>query len=176
MNVAVGSTNPVKIGAVKEAFQAAFPNEKIEIIGYMVKSRVSDQPMSDDESINGATNRANEALKMGKADFGVGLEGGIQKIGEKWFDCGWVVIVNKEGKMGIASSVRIETPMKMMNLIHQGKELGDVVDILSGQTNTKQAGGHFGFMTNGIINRKEGYMHGAVMALSRFLHSELWES
>jgi inosine/xanthosine triphosphatase len=175
MNIAVGSKNPVKIEAVKEAFQAAFPIEIIEVAGYEVKSGVSSQPMSDEESIQGATNRANQALNAGKADFGVGLEGGIQKIGDRWFDCGWVVIADKAGKLGIASSARIETPVKMMNIIHQGKELGDVVDILSGQTNTKQAGGHFGFMTNGIVSRKEGYKQGAIMALSRFLHSELWE-
>lgn len=69
----------------------------------------------------------------------------------------------------------METPMRMMNLIQQGKELGEVVDILSGQTNTKPDGGHFGFMTNSIVSRKEGYRQGAVMALPRFLHGELWE-
>jgi inosine/xanthosine triphosphatase len=175
MKIAVGSTNPVKIEAVKEAFQAAYPDEAIEVRGYPVPSGVSDQPMSDMESIDGATHRANEALKVGGADYGVGLEGGIQLIGNKWFDCGWVVILSKEGEAGIASSVRIETPGKMMAFIHQGKELGEVVDILSGQRNTKQAGGHFGFMTNGIIDRKEGYRQAAVMALARFLHSELWE-
>lgn len=175
MNVAVGSQNPVKIEAAREAFQAAFPNQAIEVFGYDVNSGVSVQPMSDEESIQGATQRARQAINVSRADFGVGLEGGIQKIGDRWFDCGWVVVTDQAGKMGIASSVRIETPVRMMDLIHQGIELGDVVDILSGQTNTKQAGGHFGFMTNGIVGRKEGYRQGVIMALSRFLHSELWE-
>jgi inosine/xanthosine triphosphatase len=175
MNIAVGSTNPVKIEAVLEAFQRAFPNKTIEVLGFKVKSGVSDQPMSDAESIQGATNRANKALAEGNADFGVGLEGGLQKIGGKWYDCGWAAVADKSGKIGIASSVRVETPAKMMDLIRAGKELGEVVDILSGQTNTKQAGGHFAFMTNGIINRKGGYRDAVVMALSRFLHSELWE-
>jgi inosine/xanthosine triphosphatase len=175
MKIAVGSQNPVKIDAVREAFEAAFPHEAIEAAGYAVKSGISDQPMSDEETIQGATNRAQRALQVGEADYGVGLEGGIQKIGERWFDCGWVVVVDRAGRTGIASSLRAETPGRMMELIHQGIELGEVVDRISGETNTKQAGGHFGFMTNGIVGRKEGYWQGVVMALARFLHGELWE-
>jgi inosine/xanthosine triphosphatase len=175
MKIAVGSQNPVKIEAVREAFQAAFPDENLEVSGVEVGSGISDQPMSDEETIRGATNRAERALRIGEADYGVGLEGGIQKIGERWFDCGWVVVTDRAGRMGIASSLRAETPGRMMALIHQGIELGEVVDRISGERNTKQAGGHFGFMTNGIVGRKEGYWQGVVMALARFLHGELWE-
>ena len=96
MKVVVGSKNPVKIQATKEAFEKLWPKKNRSVIGLEVKSGVSDQPMSDEESIKGASNRAKKALKTGKADFGIGFEGGLHKIGEKWFDCGWVVVVNKK--------------------------------------------------------------------------------
>src|SRR3989344_4029632 len=95
MKVAVGSKNPVKIEAVKRAFEIIWPEKKWDVLGVEVSSGVSNQPMSDLESIKGATTRAKRAIKALKADFGVGLEGGLQKIKKDWFDCGWIVVINK---------------------------------------------------------------------------------
>lgn len=174
MKVAVGSENPVKIGAVKESFKKVWPKKKWQIIGVKVSSGVSDQPMSDKEAIKGATNRAKRAMKSIGADFGVGLEGGVNKIGKTWFDCGWMVVIDKKGRTGIGSGTRIETPEKIMRLLRQGRELGTANDILFGTKNSKQAEGHFGLMTNGILNRKSEYVSGLISALSRFLHPEIF--
>ena len=174
MKVAVGSKNPAKIEAVRLAFQKVYPQETWEIEGFDVGSGVSDQPMSDSESITGARNRASRAIKALHADYGVGLEGGIQQVDELYFDCGWIVVINKDGEEGIGSSPKIIVPKKMMELIQEGKELGVVCDILFGTTNSKQASGHFGLMTDDNLTRTEGYVSGIIMALSRFLHPELF--
>lgn len=174
MKVAVGSENPVKINAVKHAFSVVWPKKKFEVIGISVKSGVTDQPMSDEEGIKGATNRAKKALKELKADYGVGLEGGMHKIGKKWFDSGWIVIIDKKGRVGIGSSARIETAPAIVKLVKKGVELGAADDKIFKKKHSKQKEGHFGLMTNGIITRKDGYMHGIVFALSRFLHPELF--
>lgn len=173
--VAVGSKNPVKIQAVKLAFTRVFPNIIWNIIGVNVDSRVSNQPMSDLESIKGATNRAKNSLKKVSADFGVGLEGGVQKIGAEWFDCGWIVIIDKKGRKGIGSSIRMHTPDKMINMVKVGKELGEVIDILFKQTNLKQKQGHFGIMTKNAITREQGYKDGVISALVRFINPDLFE-
>lgn len=175
MKIAVGSNNPVKIKAAKDAFNALWPTKKWIVEGVGVSSGVADQPMSDEESIKGAGNRAKRAMKTLNADFGVGLEGGLQKIGNKWFDCGWAVVINNKGEFGIASTARIETPKKLMKLIKKGKELGEVNDLYFKKENSKQGQGHFGLMTNGVITRAQGYKDGLVMALTRYLHPELWE-
>lgn len=175
MKVAVGSKNPVKINAVKDAFEKLYPNRKWDVVGIDVKSGVSDQPMSDVESIKGARNRAKKALKELEADYGVGLEGGLQKIGKYWFDCGWVVVINKKGEEGIGSSIRILMSNKMMKLVFDGKELGEVSDILFNKVNSKQAEGHFGIMTKNLITRTHGYFDGVLSALSRFVHPKLFE-
>ena len=175
MKIAVGSTNPVKIKATRDAFKTLWPKKIWKVEGISVPSGVSDQPMSDKESIKGAINRAKRALKALSSEFGVGFEGGIQKIGNRWFDCGWAVVVNKDGKIGIASTVRIETPKKLIKLIKAGKELGEANDLYFKKENSKQGQGHFGLMTNGAITRVQGYRDGLIMALTRFLHPELWE-
>ncbi len=174
MRIAVGSTNPVKIEATKRAFEKVWPDKLWDVEGHQVSSDVPDQPMSDVETITGARNRAQAALLMTQADFGVGIEGGLQKIGDDWFDCGWVVIIDQKKITGIGSSARILTPPKMMNKILAGDELGHVIDLFFDTKNARQSTGHFGLMTNNAITRTSGYVDGIVMALARFLHPDLF--
>jgi inosine/xanthosine triphosphatase len=174
MKIAVGSLNPVKVEAVKLAFSAAWPKKNFNVKGFQVASGVRNQPMSDLEAIKGARTRARQSLQLASADFGVGIEGGIQKIGLSWFDCGWVVVLNCNGLEGIGSTARIITPPAMITLIKQGLELGDVVDHFFKTSNAKQNEGHFGLMTNRLITRTSGYRDGVIMALVRFLHPNLF--
>lgn len=174
MKVAVGSKNPVKIAAVKEAFEKVFPEEQWEVEGIEVSSGVPDQPMSDEESITGARNRANRSLKDLNADYGVGLEGGLQEINGLWFDNGWIVVMNKKGAEGVGSTVKMPTPAKLMDLIHQGIELGIANDMVFKTKNSKHAEGHFGLMTKNAITRTSGYRDGVIAALSRFVHPDLF--
>lgn len=175
MKIAVGSQNIVKINACKTAFNKVWPNIDWIVEGIEVDSEVSKQPMTDEESIRGAINRAKKAIKLLKADFGVGLEGGMQQIGNYWFDCGWIAIVDKNSKIGLGSSLKILVPEKMMTLIRQGKELGDVIDIFFKGKNLKQKNGHFGCMTNNAVTRTSGYVDGIISSLVRFIHPELFE-
>jgi inosine/xanthosine triphosphatase len=174
MKIAVGSKNPVKIACVQQAFEKVFPDTTWEVEGIDVVSGVSDQPMSDKESITGARNRAKKALESLGADYGVGLEGGLQEIEGNWFDAGWIVVVDKEGNEGIGSTIRMMTPEKMMDLIKQGMELGHVNDKLFGLENSKHGDGHFGLMTNGAITRTDGYRDGVIAALARFIKPEVF--
>ncbi len=174
MKIAVGSKNLVKLKAVETAFKTVWPDENWEVLSIKVDSGVPDQPMSDQEAIHGAKNRAKQALKKIQADYGVGIEGGIQKIGDDYFDTGWVVVVDEQGVEGIGSALKIIVPPKMMELVNQGKELGLVNDIIFNLHNSKQAEGHFGLMTNNAIDRAKGYKDGVIAALSRFIHPDLF--
>ena len=71
-----------------------------------VVSGVANQPMSDAETMEGALNRARNALRADDSAhygsirniryiLGVGLEGGVQKIGNCWFESGWIAIVDR---------------------------------------------------------------------------------
>ncbi len=174
MKVAVGSTNPIKIEAVRQAFTTVWPDESWEIEGINVESGVSQQPMSDEESIDGARNRAQRAQKALQAEWGVGLEGGMQKINEYWFTCGWMVVIDQDGKEGIGSTVNMVVPPKVMELIDQGIELGVANDMVFQQMNSKHAEGHFGLMTNNRITRMSGYQEGLIAALVRFIRPEVF--
>ena len=85
IRVAVGSTNPCKIEADRKAFCQIFSSDEIniEISSHSVPSGVADQPFGDEETREGAMNRAlaayNAACSQARCDFGVGLEGGLEK-------------------------------------------------------------------------------------------------
>jgi non-canonical (house-cleaning) NTP pyrophosphatase len=73
--IAVGSTNPVKVGAVREVFAGLAPLATIE--GFAVDTTVPEQPFGDDETIRGALARAVAARDAAHADLGIGIEGGV---------------------------------------------------------------------------------------------------
>ncbi len=56
LNIAVGSTNPAKLEAVHQAFE--YMNYDIQLTGLDAPSGVSEQPMTDEETMLGALNRA----------------------------------------------------------------------------------------------------------------------
>lgn len=175
MKVAIGSTNFVKVKAVKDAFEKVWPNKKFKFIPTEVNSGVSRQPKSDLESIKGAKNRAKQSMKFNNADFGVGLEGGIHKIDGKWFDSGWIVVIDKKGNEGIGCSVKMQTPDKMVKLMNRKDlELGEVDDLIFKIKNSKQKEGHFGLMTRNILSRQEAYSHAVISALVRFINPDLF--
>lgn len=174
MKVAVGSTNIVKIEAVKHAFASVWPDIKWEVMGVDVSSGVSSQPLTDEETIIGARHRALKARDTCDADYGIGIEGGIQEIDTHFYDSGWVVIVDRKNQEGSGSSLRIVVPPKMMAFISQGKELGEANDTTFQREDIGKQEGHFGTMTNGAITRVKGYTDGVIAALTRFIHPELF--
>lgn len=175
MKIAVGSNNPAKIKAVQTAFQQVFSKQEIHVEGVTVSSEVPDQPMHQEETIRGARNRAMKSLAHTQADFGVGLEGGLQEIDGHWFTCGWIVIIDKKGKEGIGSSISMELPEKVMLHIRNGIELGKATDAIFHTVNAKHSQGYFGLMTDDAITRDRAYSDAVLSALSRFIHPEVFE-
>jgi len=85
LRIAVGSTNPAKIRAVRQAFKRCCTSElPLDIQGYSVESEVPDQPFGDAETCQGSKNRAAAAFKAYIAStgvtphFGIGMEGGLE--------------------------------------------------------------------------------------------------
>lgn len=174
MHVAVGSLNPVKIAAVAAGFAAVWPGEDWRCDGCLVPSGVSDQPMTNTESIRGARNRAVRSRHALDADYGAGIESGLEEIDGIWFSTGWVVIVDGTGAEGVSSSIFRPVPLPSMELVRQGQELGSTNDVVFATTNSKQANGMIGLLTNDVLTREGTFRDAVVTALARFLHPELF--
>jgi inosine/xanthosine triphosphatase len=174
VRVAVGSLNPVKIAAARAGFDAVWPEAMHVVDACDVPSGVSDQPMSNAESILGARNRANRARALAGSDYGVGIESGLECIDGTWFSTGWVVIVDAVGREGISSSMFRPVPLPSMALVRQGLELGHANDRVFGKSNSKQATGLVGLLTNDLLTRGGVFRDAVISALAMFLHPELF--
>jgi len=175
LKIAVGSKNPIKIKAVKIAFEKVFGPD-IEVLGLSVLSDVSDMPMSFEEMVKGAKNRASRAREKMNADFGVGIEDGFEDKKVGTFLSRFTAIVNKQSIWGYAQGRGLLMPEKIVEKVReQGKELGDVMDEIRGLKNTKQHEGCVGFMTNNLISRETAFEGTVIYALSRFTKKEIFE-
>lgn len=167
MKVAVGSKNPVKVAAVQSSFEKVW---SCECVPCSVPSGVSDQPVGDDEARKGALNRAIAARDHLNADFGVGLEGYVVDSEYGMFLCGWVAVVNKEGKRGFGSAGHVLLPERIASRLRKGEELGPVMDDVVEDHNTKQKQGAVGILTKGMVLRQQGFERAVVFALAPFVN------
>jgi len=178
MKVVVGSKNPVKVGAVEEAFGKYWPDS--EIVGMEVISGVGEQPMSEQETMIGARQRARVALEADRvADYGVGLEGGVTEIESKMFECAWACVVRRPadakamaGEEGLAGGLYFELPDKIVQRIKKGGELGPIMDEMTGEENVKQKGGAIGMFSKGRLDRRQAYVQIVLSALIKFVSPE----
>lgn len=170
----VASKNPVKINASLSAFKEVFLSTSFLVDGISVSSGVSAQPMSDEETFQGAINRAVKARETYPiANFWVGLEGGVEEIGGETRSVVWAVVLSKD-QIGKAKTASFILPPKMAEMIKGGMEMGDADDMIFGTVNSKQKLGAIGLLTNGVIDRTKLYKDGVILALIPFLNPELY--
>ncbi len=174
MQVIVASKNPVKVNAVKLGFEQMLSDQKFDFEGIGVPSGVSDQPMSNLETYNGAFNRAKNAMsKVPSADYWVGIEGGIEMQEKDMGAFAWIVILSST-QSGKARTGTFFLPPKISSLVQGGMELGDADDIVFQQTNSKQNAGAVGLLTNNCMDRTSLYLSGIILALIPFKNVELY--
>jgi len=174
LKVLVASTNPVKIEAAKVGFTKIFPDLKFEFVGVKAESNVRDQPLSDKETLLGATNRITNLKKSGlDYDYLVAQEGGLEDINGIFEAFGWIIIEHKNGKIGRSRTASFDLPTEISELIKQGKELGEADDIIFGKSNSKQGTGSVGILTKDVVTRTSYYSEAVCLALIPFINPEL---
>lgn len=174
LTLVVASTNPVKLQAAVNGFQRLFPGSELNVVAANVPSDVAQQPLSDDETLRGALNRsANAQAAHPDADYWIGIEGGIQPIGQEMTAFAWIVIRSQE-MIGKGRTGTFFLPPAVAELIRQGKELGEADDIVFGRTNSKQDNGAVGLLTDNVVDRAQLYEHALILALIPFKNQVLY--
>lgn len=173
--VFVASKNPVKIASAREAFSEYF--EGAEAVGVDISALLPDQPIGI-ETFTSAERRAGEVFEKFVRDtpdsFAAGIEGGIMKIHTAWFSFGCVCLIDSDARKSFGTSAMFPLPESWVEQLRGGKELGKVIDEVTGKTNTKQAGGAIGFLSLGKIDRTRLYTQGIISALLPFHHAPLY--
>ena len=179
--VAVGSTNPVKVEPVRSVLVRAFPQARIAPIE--VASGVPEQPIGLEQMRLGAQNRAAQALQEALSQhqqshaetiWGVGLEGGVDFVGEVAWLTGAVAVVSGRGRISLAWSPRVALPPRVAEAVRAGHELGPVMDELTGVADSKKKLGALGYLTNGLAPRGLSWEMAFACALAPFLHPDLY--
>lgn len=172
--VVIASTNPVKMACTRSAFAKMFPQREFQFAGVSVPSGVPAQPVGDDETLQGALNRASNARQAApQADFWVGIEGGIAEEQGGMSAFAWVAVLDSAGS-GKARSGAFFLPPALAELVRQGVELGEADDRFFGRSNSKQANGAVGLLTADALDRIAFYEPAVVMALIPFKNPELY--
>jgi inosine/xanthosine triphosphatase len=165
LRYALGTTNQAKRKAVVLATGT-------EPICLAVPSGVSDQPLSEEETILGAINRAKEALlRVPEADIGLGLEGGLtfdaQYTGQ-WYLIS--VCAAWDGRrLYLGKGLSFPIPNEVGERLQQERiELRTVIDEYSGTVGTNQKGGAYALFTADRIQRASVFRDAVIAAVTPF--------
>ena len=85
----------------------------------------------------------------------------------------WVVILS-ENTEGQSRTSTFYLPPKVVELVHEGVELGLANDQVFNETNSKTKGGAVGTLTHGVLGRTEYYVQAVMLALVAFINPDLY--
>lgn len=172
--IVVGSKNPVKINAAKEAICEMFAWLDVECIGINAPSRVPDQPMTTEETQQGAINRVKYCQQHHQADYYVAFEGGVDEFEYGPATFAFVAIADNN-QMSIGRSCNLPLPPMVYQALQRGEELGHVMDRLFDTDNIKQKGGAIGLLTKGLATRESVYRQATLLAMAPFVNLDLYQ-
>ncbi|MDG5775837.1 inosine/xanthosine triphosphatase [Haloarculaceae archaeon H-GB2-1] len=166
MDIAVGSTNPVKVAAVRTALDGYAT--AVAAVG--IDSGVSEQPFGRAETVEGARNRAHAARDATSAALGIGIEGGVTDLD----DCSglwlvmWAAATDGE-ETALGSGPALQLPEEVAARLRAGEELGPVMDDRLDTDGIAKREGAAGVLTDGIIDRESSLVHAVAGAVGPFV-------
>jgi inosine/xanthosine triphosphatase len=184
-SVRVGSANPPKIQAVRDALAALAAGAEVE--GVAVESGVAEQPLGFAEIAAGARNRARAAFASGACDLAVGYEDGLVEIpgtAERWFNVGCAAVVGREGEgLGFSSGFAYP-PACAERAAAEREPIGALFDALWRARRPEPARaapsalsvGNVGKLTSGALPRADYARQAVLCALVSFLHPDLYRA
>ena len=171
--VAVGSTNRAKVEAVRAVFSRVWPNLAVRPVPVTMPPEIGEMPVGENVKA-GAIHRAKAALASG-ADFGVGLEGGVDFEGETCYLFNWVAIAGKGGFLSAAPSGRLRLPASYARAIRAGKVLGDLMVEKVGRADVNAQEGAVGYLTKGLVSRQRFFEECLALALAPYLSADEYQ-
>jgi inosine/xanthosine triphosphatase len=149
--IAIGSMNPVKIKAVKNAFN----DVEAQIVSCSALSDVRSQPLSNEETLQGAINRARDCLKKTDAGLAIGLEAGVVVLEDEVYLCHWGAIVDRNQNTYFTNGPLILLPTEYLKPLLEGQNLEDIMHHSTGIESLGAKEGAIGVFTQNRLNREQ---------------------
>lgn len=180
--VAVGSTRKPKLDAVREALSVISPrlgaDALFEVAGVAVPSGVRHTPLSREEIMTGARQRAEALLVVAREKneawkYFLGLEGGIDIIlerGKRWvFLENWAYVSDGTGRASFGQSGAVLMPEPLVKaVVDEGVELSEAIDAFAGGHGIRDAQGAWGVLTDNLVTRQDSFRIAIVNAFAPF--------
>ncbi|NRR05406.1 DUF84 family protein [Brevibacillus sp. RS1.1] len=165
---ALGTKNEAKRLAVQKATGT-------EPFCISVPSGVAAQPMSEEETITGAINRAKAARSQApEADIGLGLEGGLMY--DEWFTKQWYLIsicaAWNGNELFIGKGLAFPIPNQAVHRIQQEQiELSTIIDEWGKTVGSNHRGGAYSLLTDNRVRRSDVFCDAVIAAITPFVSS-----
>jgi len=182
--IAVGSARKPKLAAVREVMADLLPSATdIEIVGVEVESGVNHTPLSCEESMRGARQRADALYKIAQQEgkqwnYFVGMEGGLDSVLEngerRVFLESWAYV--SDGTRGhFGRSGAIELPAELAEQVFvRGTELSVAIDQFTGEAGIRDAQGAWGILSANKITRQEAFRVALIAAFAPFFNRQIY--
>ena len=201
--VAVGSIRLPKLEGVRAAFAdysarlVAQPVDRsvaqsaggqaFEVVGAEVPSGVRDTPLSREQMMTGARQRAEALIHLPRAKqerwtYFVGLEGGLDIIqlpsqrpshlhGQRLVLLeNWAYICDGDGKGAYGQSGAVALPEALASrVVDEGVELAEAIDAFADSRGIRDGPGAWGVLTGNLVTRQDAIRLSVIIALSTLL-------
>jgi len=174
IRVAVGSTNKVKVDAVRNIFTQAFG--LVEVVSVEPGLGIPSQPL-EERTIQGSIQRARSAMEKMKTDYAVGIEAGLfyNKVLRRHLDIQYCAIIDSSGKMTVGHGPGFEYPPEVVRSVLEGGTVGDTMSKITEIEKIGHKMGSVGYLSDGMIDRTALTEIAVLMALIPRIRKELYE-
>src|ERR1700678_968772 len=205
--VVVGSKRGPKLNAVTEALASVQPilvagQIDFEVLGVEVPSGVRHTPLSREDLMTGARQRAEALVRIARDEnkpwtYFVGLEGGIDVIpgpdvmpnldvipdvdivreaAKRWvFLENWAYVTDGSSLGAFGQSGAILLPESLAEtVLDDGVELSEAIDAFSGRHGIRDAEGAWGILTRNMISRQEAFRVAVINAFAPFFNRDVY--
>jgi len=190
ITITVGTTRRPKLNAVREALDLIGPSldpaAQFEIAGVDVPSGVRHTPLSREDIMQGARQRAQALLRIAREKSGqwkyfVGLEGGLDVVHENGarqvFLESWAYVSDGHGRGAFGQSGAVAVPEPLaIRVVDQGVELSEAIDAFAGGHDIRDAQGAWGVLTRDLITRQDAFRVALITAFAPFYNREIYSS
>ena len=175
--VAIGSVNPAKKEGARLAFSRFFGDVRLKELD--TTSLVNTQPVTLEETVEGAEERAIFALESIRPDFGVGVEAGLMDLGKGWaghyLNLQIAAVVDRAGNLSFGCSSGFPLPARIVASLKQNREeLDRYAHELTGAKKIREEHGVVYHLTGKRLSRVEMTEQCVSMALVPWLNGKLY--